>query len=307
MTTHRTSCPLDCPDACTLAVSVEDDRVVAIAGDHRNPLTAGLVCGKVRGFAKHMYGRERVLHPAVRVGKKGEARFEQVSWDRALELVATRMREAVHRHGGESILPLNYGGSNGILSDGTVDLRLFRRIGASNLARAVCAAPSTRAAEGMYGKMAGVPLPDYEHAALIVVWGCNPHASGIHLVPVVQRARARGAKLVVVDPRRTPLAKQADLHLAVRPGTDLPVALAIAGWFFQHDRADRSFLSAHACEVEEFERTCSEWPLARAADVSGVPIDRLGAFAELYAASNPAVIRCGWGPERNRNGGGGIA
>jgi anaerobic selenocysteine-containing dehydrogenase len=305
--TRPTACPLDCPDACTLAVEVEGDRVVAIEGDRRNPLTAGIVCGKVRGFAKHMYGRERVLHPAVRVGKKGEGRFERVSWDEALALVADRMREAVGRHGGESILPLNYGGSNGVLSDGTVDLRLFHRIGASRLARTVCAAPSTRAAEGVYGKMPGVPLPDYEHAALIVIWGCNPHASGIHLVPIVQRARERGAKLVVVDPRRTPLAKQADLHLAVRPGTDLPVALAIAQWLFANDRADRAFLASHVCEVEAFERACSEWSLARAADVSGVPATQIAAFAELYASSSPAVIRCGWGPERNRNGGGGIA
>jgi anaerobic selenocysteine-containing dehydrogenase len=307
MSAHQTACPLDCPDACTLAVEVEGDRVVAIEGDRRNPLTAGIVCGKVRGFAKHMYGRERVLHPAVRVGDKGEGRFERVSWDEALALVAERMREAVDRHGGESILPLNYGGSNGVLSDGTVDLRLFHRIGASRLARTVCAAPSTRAAEGVYGKMPGVPLPDYEHAALIVIWGCNPHASGIHLVPIVQRARERGAKLVVVDPRRTPLAKQADLHLPVRPGTDLPVALAIANWLFANGRADRAFLASHACEVEAFERACSEWSLARAADVSGVPATQLAAFAELYASSSPAVIRCGWGPERNRNGGGGIA
>ncbi|MBC8071769.1 MAG: molybdopterin-dependent oxidoreductase, partial [Deltaproteobacteria bacterium] len=291
MTEARSACPLDCPDACTLAVTVEGDRVTAVDGDHRNALTEGLICGKVRAFPKHMYGAERLLHPAVRVGAKGEARFERVSWDVALELVATRMREAVARHGGESILPLNYGGSNGVLTDGTVDLRFFRRIGASRLARTVCAAPTGRAAEGVYGKMAGVALPDYAHAQLIVVWGCNPHASGIHLVPVIMRARERGAKLVVVDPRRTPLAKQADLHIAARPGTDLPVALAIAQWLFEHGAADRGFLGAHACELGAFERACAPWSLARAAEIAGVPAEQLAAFAELYAASSPAVIR----------------
>lgn len=307
MAIHTSACPLDCPDACTLAVEVQDDRVVRIDGDHRNPMTAGIVCGKVRGFTKHMYGTERVLHPAVRVGPKGEAAFERVSWDHALALVAQRMQAAIDRHGGESILPLNYGGSNGILTDGSVDLRLFHRVGASNLARTVCAAPSGSAAQGMYGRMQGVALPDYEHAQLIVIWGCNPHASGIHLVPVVQRAKARGTKLVVVDPRCTPLAKQADLHLAVRPGTDMPVALAIAQWLFANDRADRRFLAEHCSEVEAFEAACAPWPLARAADVAGVPEAELAAFARLYADSSPAVIRCGWGPERNRNGGGGIA
>jgi anaerobic selenocysteine-containing dehydrogenase len=132
-----------------------------------------------------------------------------------------------NRLGSEAILPFSYGGSNGLLTQDAADARLFYRLGASRLARTVCAATSGRACAGLYGGMPGVGYQDYVHARLIVLWGANPSTSGIHLVPYVLKARRQGARLVVVDPRRTPLAKQADLHLPVRPGTDLPLALAV--------------------------------------------------------------------------------
>lgn len=307
MPTLSTACPLDCPDACSLAATVEDDRLVRLEGDHRNALTDGFICAKVRAFGSHLYGPERLLHPAVRTGPKGEGRFREASWDEALDLVATRLREAASAHGGESILPVSYGGSNGLLSEGATDARLFHRLGASRLARTLCAAPSGRAYEGLYGRMPGVPLTAYRHARLIVLWGFNPSASGIHLVPIVKAARAGGAKLVVIDPRRTPLAQQADLHLPLRPGTDLCVALALIGWLFDRGRADHEFLAAHATGVEALRERAAAWSLPRAATEAGVPVEDLERFAELYAETRPAVIRCGWGLERNRNGGSAVA
>ncbi len=160
-------------------------------------------------------------------GRKGTGEFSRVTWDEALDLIAGTMREARDRFGAESVLPYHYGGSNGVLTNDFADARFFRRFGASRLARTLCAAPTGAAATAMYGKMAGVAYDDYEHAKLIVVWGCNPSATGIHLVSHIKRAQKNGARLVVIDPRRTPLARIADLHLPVRPGTDLPVALSL--------------------------------------------------------------------------------
>jgi anaerobic selenocysteine-containing dehydrogenase len=305
--TVASACPLDCPDSCSLSVEVEDGRVVKLDGSRRNPLTAGFICAKVRRWPERLYGPSRLLHPAVRRGRKGEGTFERVSWEEALALAAARLREARDRHGGESILPLCYGGSNGPLTQDTTDLRLFARLGASRLARTVCAAPSGRAAMGLYGKMAGVALPDYVHARLIVLWGVNPAVSGIHLVPIVQEAQRRGARLVVVDPRRTPLAKRADLHLAPRPGTDLALALAVIRWLFEQGRADLGFLAAHAHGAEELRRRAAPWDAERAAAASGVPAADVERFARLYADASPAVVRTGWGLERNRNGGSAVA
>jgi anaerobic selenocysteine-containing dehydrogenase len=307
-TVVRTACPLDCPDACTLDVTVgEDGRLERVEGAAEAEITAGFICAKVRRIERHVYGPERLLHPGVRVGAKGEGRFEAISWEEAYDLVAGRLGEIARRHGGEAILPLSYGGSNGLLSQDTADARLFGRLGASRLARTVCAAPSGRAAAGLYGKMPGVAFPDYQHASLIVVWGANPSDSGIHLVPWIRKAQERGAALVVVDPRRTPLAVQADLHLAPRPGTDLAIALAVIRWLFEADRADLGFLRQHAVGWEGLRERAAVWSFERAGVASGLPARQISRFAELYADASPAVVRCGWGVERNVNGGSAVA
>jgi anaerobic selenocysteine-containing dehydrogenase len=301
--TVHTACPLDCPDSCSLAVTVERGRVIKIDGSRDAPSTDGFICGKVRGFGRRLYGDLRLRHPAIRKGPKGAGEFVRVTWDEALDLIASKMRRATERFGAESILPYHYGGSNGILTNDLEDARFFRRLGASRLARTLCAAPTGAAATAMYGKMAGVAYPDYEDARLIVIWGCNPSASGIHLVSHIKKAQKRGARLVVVDPRRTPLARQADLHLAVRPGADLPIALAVARELFEGGRADLDFLSEHATGVDELRRAAEAWPIARAATEAGINPEDLATFAEWYGTTSPAVIRCGWGQERNRNGG----
>jgi anaerobic selenocysteine-containing dehydrogenase len=302
-----TACPLDCPDACSLTVQVRDGRAELVTGSELNPLTAGFICGKVRRYADHVYAPERLLAPGLRRGAKGEGRFEAISWDSALGLLAERLRDVAARHGGEAILPLSYGGSNGLLTQDTQDARLFARLGASRLARTVCAAPSSRAARGLYGKMAGVALHDYVHARLIVVWGANPPVSGVHLVPPIDEARRRGALLVVVDPRRTQLARRADLHLAPWPGSDLALALAAIRWLFENGRADLDFLARHAHGAEELRRRALPWTLERVAAATGLARADIERFCELYAGASPAVVRTGWGMERNRNGGSAIA
>jgi anaerobic selenocysteine-containing dehydrogenase len=306
-TTHTSACPLDCPDLCSLRVEVEDGKVVKVDGDERGPITDGFVCGKVRNIADHLYGEHRILTPLLRVGAKGEGRFRAASWDEALTVVADRLRAIRDDHGGEAILPFHYGGSNGWLTEGGLATRFFRRLGASRCLRTLCAAPSTEAVRGLYGQVPGVGLEDYPAAKLIVVWGCNPSASGIHLVPIIERAVAAGAALIVVDPRRTPLARLATLHLAVRPGTDLPSALALHRELFARGATDATFLAPHCTGVDARRARAEPWTLARAAEIGGVDPADLARFVDLYAAASPAVIRCGWGVERNRNGGSAVA
>src|SRR6266568_3175833 len=183
MSVHASYCPLDCPDRCSLDVTVEDGRVVAIEGSRANPLTEGFICSKVRRFHERVYGPDRLLHPMVRTGAKGEGRFAPVAWPEAVALVARRLGEVRERWGGEAILPYYYGGSNGLVTQGTLDARFFASLGASRLDRAVCAAPTGTVAKAMTGKMPGVAFPDYDAARLIVLWGANPWHSNIHLVP----------------------------------------------------------------------------------------------------------------------------
>ncbi len=277
--------------------------MVKIDGNHEAPSTAGYICGKVRRFDRRLYGPDRLLHPMLRTGPKGRNQFERMTWDEALDLLVRRIEEARDTFGAESILPYYYGGSNGVLTNELEDARFFRRLGASRLARTVCAAPTGATATALYGKMPGVAYEDYAEARLIVLWGCNPSASGIHLVSHIRRAQQQGAKLVVIDPRATPLARLADLHLAVKPGTDVVVALSIVNELFARGWADTEFLAAHADGVDELRAAAAAWPLARAAAEAGVTPESLATFAEWYGTTSPAVVRCGWGQERNRNGG----
>jgi len=304
---RSSACPLDCPDACSLDVTVSDGRVVGLTGNDQNPVTAGYICGKVRKFDQVMYGPLRVREPALRDGPKGSGRFRAVSWEEALDVVVANVERVRARWGAEAILPCNYGGSNGYLTQLATDNRFFHRLGASRLARTLCAAPTTTALMGVYGKMPGVAYEDYAEAKLIVVWGANPSATGIHLVPFIRRAQHNGAKLVVIDPRATPLAKQADLHLAVRPGRDLPLALALHRWLFTQGRHNPQFLARHAAQVDEFRVRIKPWSIERAAVEAGVSAADLEQLAQWYADTNPAVVRCGWGVERSAQGGAAVA
>jgi len=299
----ETECPLDCPDACSLAVTVQHGKVITIDGSRKNPVTDGYICAKVRKFGERVYGPDRLLHPAIRKGRKGEGKFGRVPWEEAIERIASRFEAAKAKHGGASILPFSYGGSNGLLTQDNIDAQLWRRFGTSRLARTVCAAPTGAANMALYGKMPSITYQDYPEAKLIILWGVNPSASGIHLVPFVREAQKRGAQLVVVDPRTTALARSADVHLAVNPGTDVVAALAIHRYLFTSGRADGEFLRAHAVGADRLRERAEPWTFERAADVAGVEAAALERVAELYASASPALIRCGWGLERNRNGG----
>ncbi|MGH9334167.1 MAG: molybdopterin-dependent oxidoreductase, partial [Vicinamibacteria bacterium] len=300
---RQTACVLDCPDACSLEVTVRNDRVEKIGPGDDNPVTRDFICSKVGRFADRLYHPDRLLHPLRRVGPRGEGGFERISWDEALALVTERFREIRDTSGGEAILPFNYGGSNGFLTDDLVDSAYFARLGASRLAKTICAAPTSEVARGMYGKMAGVGFPDYPEAELILIWGANPRASNIHLVPYLQEAKRRGAFLALVDPIRTLSNDLVDLHLPVFPGADLPLALGIIHEWVKEGRIDGEFLSKNSVGLETLLEAASEWPLEKAAEAARVDVEGARLLAERYASASPAVLRCGWGLERNRNGG----
>jgi anaerobic selenocysteine-containing dehydrogenase len=299
----ETACPLDCPDACTITVTLRGGRITNIEGSRNNEITDGYICAKVRRFDQRVYGDDRLLYPAVRRGPKGSGTFRRVEWEEALERIATKMREVSATFGAESILPLSYGGSNGLLTQDTTDATLFRRLGASRLLRTVCAAPTGAANLALYGKMPSVSYQDYPDARLIVLWGVNPAHSGIHIMPYLKQARDGGTQLIVIDPRATTVARQADLFLQNRPGSDLAIALAVHRYLFENGHADSAFLAAHCTGAELLREKAAPWTFDRAADASGVSADTIATLAERYAQSSPALVKCGWGVERNRNGG----
>ncbi|HWQ02836.1 MAG TPA: molybdopterin-dependent oxidoreductase, partial [Candidatus Nitrosotenuis sp.] len=301
-TVAKTTCPMDCPDTCTLEVRVEDGRIREIRGAQDEPLPGGFICSKVAHFDRRVYHADRVLHPLRRRGAKGHAAFERITWDEAIAEIVTRFREIIAQWSAEAIVPYHYGGSNGYLSDGLLDDYFFARLGASRIARTLCAVPATLVATGMYGKMPGVAFEDFPHAKCIIVWGANPKASNIHLVPFLRAAKRAGAFVAVVDPRNNFSAGEIDLHLPVYPGTDLPVALAMIRKWDRAGLLDKTFLAQHADGLDALLAAADAWTLERAASVARVEAGAIRRLAEKFAQESPAVIRVGWGLERNTNG-----
>lgn len=304
ITLATTACPLDCPDTCSLSVRVEDGRLVSVDSAPGNPLTAGFICQKVKHHARRVYAPERVMTPLVRVAgaPKGESAFEAVSWDDALDLVAARVRDAIEEHGPASVVPFIYGSSAPTLQN-AVGPRLWKKLGTSQVEETICAATHGRAYEEMFGAMLSADPLDVVHARLVVVWGANPAISNTHFPPLVQQARRAGAKVVVVDPRATAMARRADLHLAPRPGTDVVLALAMAREIAARDAIDRAFVDAHVDGLDTYLAAAEPWTLERASEVCGVEPDAIAGFVTMLTGTRPAFFRVGWGLERNRNGG----
>ena len=305
---HPSVGPLDCPDTCSLTVTVAAGQVAKVRGSEANPLTAGVVCAKVaRDYPAWVHGPGRLTTPLRRVGQRGEGRFERVSWAEALDQVHARLTEIIEKHGPQAILPLNYAGPHGQLAGGSMDLRFFHRLGASLLDRKpLCGGIRAEAWRGTFGAAPGMPPEQVELARVIVVWGNNVTGSNLHLTPLINRARKAGAKVVVVDPKRTKIAEQADLHLAPRPGTDVVVALAVAAQLERQGGIDRAFLARHALGGDELLALARERSLAEAAAVCGVPAEQIVQLATWYRERSPAAICVGNGLERNQNGGAGI-
>jgi anaerobic selenocysteine-containing dehydrogenase len=309
MTTHivHTTCTMDCPDTCGLEVMVSAGKIERIRGTHEHPTTRGFICDKVSHFARRVYHQDRLLYPLRRSGAKGAGAFVRISWDEAIAEITARFKAISQQWGAEAILPFHYGGSNGLLGDKFLDDFYFATLGASRMAITLCAAPSTAVATGMYGKMPGVAFEDYPLAKCIVIWGANPKASNIHLVPLLRQAKKNGAFIAVVNPVQNFSPQEVDLFLPVLPGTDLPVALALIRLWKDAGQLDLNFLRQHADGLEPLLQQAEAWSVERAAAEAQVAPQAIRTLAQVYAASTPAVIRTGWGLERNRNGGQALA
>ncbi len=301
-------CPLDCPDTCSLSVTVEDDRVVAVRGSKANPYTAGVLCAKVsKAYPDFVHGANRLTRPLRRIGAKGEGRFEPLSWDDALDVIVEKCSAVIAAHGPQAVVPFNYAGPHGMLANGSMDLRFFHKLGASLLDRMpLCGGIRSLAYASMYGDVPGMPPEQAVHAKLVIVWGNNVTVSNLHLQRIIKAARENGAKLVVIDPKRIRVAEQAHLHLAVKPGTDVVLAFAVTNALEGLGAFDYGFIEQWVSGFDVYMEKVRQMTPAKAAVICGVPEADIHAFAALYHELSPAAISIGNGLERNRNGGSGI-
>lgn len=299
----HTACTLDCPDACSLAVTVTDGRITAIDAGPDNPFTDGWICAKVRRHHRRVYAPERVLTPLVRTGPKGSGEFRSASWDEALELIADRVQRTRASKGPDGVVAYTYNSSSAVVESDSASEALFAAIGATVVTHTICGHTNAASWSSVYGAMRSAAPEDVLHSRLIVIWGANPTASNTHFPPLVHEAQKNGAKVVVIDPRRTPMAARADLHLPIRPGSDAALAYAIANLWLGHGHLDRDFMAAHAEGAEEYLVHARVWSLNHACEVTGLDPDDIQTLARWWGTTRPSMLRIGWGPERNENGG----
>jgi anaerobic selenocysteine-containing dehydrogenase len=298
-------CPHDCPDTCVMTVDVEDGRAVALGGDPEHRFTQGFLCAKVNRYLERVYSPERILHPLRRVGRKGEGRFERVSWDEALATIAARLHEVVAAYGPQAILPYSYAGNMGLLSYGSMDRRFFHALGASLLDRTICSTAGAAGYKATIGRSIGLDPEAIVHAKLILAWGANLVSSNVHLWPFVEEARRRGARLVTIDPYRSRTAERSDRQIAPFPGTDAALALGMMHVVFRDGLEDRDYLERHTTGAAELRARAAEWTPARVAATTGLAAAEVEWIAHAYATTRPTAIRLNYG--LNRHAGGGMA
>ena len=297
------ACPHDCPDTCAVITEVVDDRAVAFRADPDHPITQGWLCAKVRPYLERVYHSDRLEYPLRRVGPKGSDRWERLSWGDAIGEIASRWQSIIAEHGAAAILPYSYSGTLGLVQLGVCNARLWNRMGASGLDRAICDAAASTAVNLTLGARRA---PDPRHlmeSKLIIIWGNNPASTGPHTVPFLREAQRRGAYIVVIDPRRTLTARSADLHLRPNPATDGALALGLMHVLFSEGLHDEPWLEANSVGWRALRDRAMEYPPERVAEVTGITAATIVALARRYGSTKPALLKFADGVQRHGNGG----
>jgi anaerobic selenocysteine-containing dehydrogenase len=279
-------------------VTIDDGRAVKITASKEHPFTRGALCAKVNKFLDRVYAPDRLLYPVKRVGPKGpRAQFERISWDEAIATIAAKMKEAIAAHGPQSILPYSYRGNNGVYQSNGIDRRFFHTLGASTLARTICAG-------GLFGAMAysdvffGFAPEGLVESKLIIFWASNPLNTGLHVWHFVQEAKRRGAKLIAIDPYRSRTARVCDEHVFLRPGTDAALALGMMKVIEEEGLVDTDYIRQHTIGYEPFAERLRSSSLADLSRACDVPVAKIQELARTFAMTRPAAIRLGIGIQR---------
>ncbi|HZX25989.1 MAG TPA: molybdopterin oxidoreductase family protein [Telluria sp.] len=305
-TTVRATCPHDCPDTCALLVTVQDGVAVEVKGDPDHPPTGGVLCTKVARYTERTYHPDRLLHPLRRVGKKGEGRFERITWDEALDTIAARLKDIAARDP-QAILPYSYCGTMGLLQGEAMSGRFFHTLGASLLDRTICATAGATGYKYTIGASIGTDLEQFQDAKLILIWGGNPIASNLHFWTRAQEAKRRGARLIAIDPYRSLTAEKCHQHIALMPGTDAALALGMMHVLIAEDLLDHDYIARHTLGFEDLKARAAEYPPARVAAICGITEDEVVNLAREYGQTakrgEAVAIRLNYGVQRVHGGG----
>ena len=300
------ACPHDCPDTCSLLTTVVDGKAIKVQGNPHHPQTDGVLCTKVARYTERTYHPERLLQPLKRTGPKGSGQFAPVSWDSAIADICHRLKTIIAdpAQGPQAVLPYSYAGTMGWVQSEGMAARFFNRMGASLLDYTICASAGGAGLAHTLGANVGMAVEQFAQAKLIVIWGSNPITSSVHFWRYAQEAKRKGARLVCIDPRKSETAEKCHSHIALLPGTDAALALALMHELIVHDWLDQDYLDRYTVGWEALRARALQWPPARAAQVCGISVQEIEALARDYGQTcrdgQPAAIRLNYGMQRSR-------
>jgi anaerobic selenocysteine-containing dehydrogenase len=300
--TVHSVCALDCPDACSLLIDVDENgRGSKLRGNPQHPVTRGFLCGKVARYLEREYHPARLVHPLRRTGAKGEGRFARITWDEALDEIAAKLSAAGAEFGPESILPYSYAGTMGYLNNAGPN-RFFHRLGASRLDRTICSSAGGAGLNAALGVRYAIEPEQFRHAKLIIAWGANILGTNVHLWPFIVEARRNGARFYTIDPHQNRTGKLSDRHYGIRPGTDAALALAMMHVITAENLEDRDYVARHTLGFEDLKAKVREWTPQRASELTGLAAEDIVDLAREYASTRPAAIRLNYGVQRSERG-----
>jgi anaerobic selenocysteine-containing dehydrogenase len=295
-------CALDCPDCCSLLVTVENGRGSKLRGNPAHPVTRGFLCGKVARYLAREYSPARLAYPQKRIGAKGEGHFQRIAWDEALDTIAARLDAIAAASGPESILPYSYAGTMGLLNGSGMDRRFFHRLGASRLDRTICSSAGAAGMAEALGLRYGTEPEQFRHSRLILAWGANILDTNVHLWPFVMEARRNGARLYTIDPHRNRTTAASDKHFFINPGSDAALALAMMHVIAGENLHDADYVARYTSGFDTLRERVKKWTPQWASELTGIAAGDIVSLAREYAATTPAAIRLNYGVQRSERG-----
>ena len=297
-------CALDCPDTCSLLINVDTDgRGSRLRGNPDHPVTRGFLCGKVAKYLDRQYSPDRLYYPQKRIGAKGEGRFARITWDEALDTIASQLTLVAKEYGSEAVLPYSYAGTMGLLNGSGTDRRFFHRLGASRLDRTICSSAGGAALTASQGIRVGTEPEQFKHSKLIIAWGANILTTNVHLWPFITEARRNGARFYVIEPVKKKTGELADRFYRIRPGTDLALALGLMHVILRENLQDQDYIDRYTNGFADLKALASKYTPEHVEGITGILREEIVQLAREYAGIRPAVIRLNYGVQRSDRGG----
>ena len=295
-------CPHDCPDTCSMVYEVENGKLKSVKGNPDHPMTRGGLCVKLKDYEKRHYHPDRVLYPQRRIGPKGSMQFERITWDEALDEITTKWKAIIDEHGPQAIMPNSYLGNQGLVHGLNGGDSFFARLGATVTERTFCGEGSATAWLLTVGPTAGVDPESFIHSKYIIVWACNSVSTNLHHWHIIKEAQKKGAKVVVIDSYASRTAKEADWHIAPKPGTDGALAMAMMNVIIGEGLVDQDYVDKYTVGYPELAELAKKRTPEWAAEITGIAADDIRKFAREYANTQPSAIRIGVALEKSWGG-----